>query len=257
MSLDLYLGLKGVPITNPPVWYETLRMGAGNGVEDAMLQILKDSRIVDPYYDQDFDGRVEMEREGVVIHGYMDAIRMDNGQPIEIKSINNKNAWDIRKYETGEPRESYIGQLSIYQDFLGKDTGHLFVSSVDGLSRFWFDNKRVSDTGDYQCGMTCVNIANEYKRWAKIKAMVDNNEKPDIFEYRYKYPLESIDWANLSADKISKARTGKAVIGDWQVLYSPWKDLIVKLQGTELGYSLEELKYINKVTEGYTNWKKK
>jgi hypothetical protein len=44
-------------------------------------------------------------------------------------------------------------------------------------------------------------------------------------------------------------------VGDWQVAYSNYKDLIVKQEGTTLGYSLEELALINKLTAGYTSKK--
>ena len=104
-SWELYQSWIGTEKTNPPKWFETLKWGAGNGVEASMLKVLKDSGIVDKQYDQNIHGLVNHEKFGFPLHGRIDAITVD-GFPIEIKSINNKNIWDIKGYENGFPRES-------------------------------------------------------------------------------------------------------------------------------------------------------
>lgn len=251
-DLDLWFALKNEPKTNPPKWFETLKFGAGKGVEMQMLQILKDSGIVDQEYEQEKHGRMEMERNGIKITGYIDAITLLKN-PIEIKSINNKNDFDIKKYADNYPRENYVGQLSVYQDFLGSDKGGLFVASVDGLNTFFFENRKISD-GLYKCGNVTVDVNKEYERWAHIWELHQKGEMPDLLKYRYKTPVKEIDWKSIGAAKISKARNNKAVIGDWQVQYSSWKDLIIKLQGDTLGYTDEELEYIKEQTKGYTKW---
>lgn len=252
-DLEIYLSMRGIGKTNPPSWNDTLKWGAGIGVEDKMMEVLKYNEIVHDFYDQDLDGRVEMERESVTIHGYIDGMTKTE-EPIEIKSINNKNSFDIKKYMDGKPRSNYVGQLAVYMDFLDKEVGYLFVASVDGLNTFWFECKKIGD-GKYKCGDIEVDVNAEYKRWSNIKKLIAENKMPDIFQYQYKYPLESIDWMKVPKATISKARNNKAVIGDWQVQYSDWKDLIIKLQGTTPGYTNKELMYIHEKTKGYTNWK--
>ena len=74
-------------------------------------------------------------------------------------------------------------------------------------------------------------------------------------EYHYKTPVHEIDWHKVSKDKISKARNNQAVIGDFQLLYSAYKDLWIEKQGATLGYTPDELAYIRDVTTGYTTWK--
>lgn len=284
-ALDIYFAFTDEPKTNPPVWHDTLKWAAGNGVEDAMMNILKMSNITPQDYDQKKHGRVDMEREGITVHGYIDAPYLpsigsmeaimdvpdegfatfkgeDKFIPIEIKSINNANKWGVMEYENGNPRENYVGQLGVYMDYLDMNAGKLFVSSIDGLSKFCFEAKRgrVHSTQEVyvKCGNVEVNLTAEYKRWAKLwEENIQPKVMPDIFEYRYKYPLEEINWRELPASKISKARNGNAVIGDWQILYSPWKDKIIEMQGDHLGYNDEELAYIKEVTQGYTTWKKK
>lgn len=255
-SLDLYFRMIGEEQTNPPQWYEKLKWGAGLGVEKELLQVLKDSGIVPEVYEQDIHGVVEKEIDGVLFTGHMDGNTSidQTGIPIEVKSINNKNAWDIRKYEENNPRENYVGQLSMYMYLTGSKTGYLFVASVDGLNRFFFQCDEIGG-GKYKCGNTVVDIGSEIKRLVKLyKENVVPRIMPDIWQYRYKRPVDEIDWSKESKDKISKARNNKAVIGDWEVQYSGWKDKIVELQGDCLGYSLEELEKIKEKTKNYTQW---
>lgn len=258
-SLDLFFRMTGVPATNPPQWYDKLKWGAGLGVEKEMLQVLKDSGIVPPEYEQDTHGVITKVIDDVEISGHMDGnTSLDKtGIPIEIKSINNANKWDIKKYEQNKPRDNYVGQLSMYMYLTNSDLGHLFVASVDGLNRFYYECKKIGD-GKYKCGDVEVDVKTEIDRLIKLyKENVLLNKMPDIFEKRYKYPVAEIDWSKIPADKISKARNNKAVIGDWEIQYSPWKDLIVELQGETIGYTPEELEIIKNKTSGYSTWGKK
>lgn len=255
-DLDLYFAWTGEPVTNPPEWNDTLKWGAGNGVEDAMLKVLKMNGIVQEDYDQNIHGAFRVEREGITVSGRTDARTID-GFPIEIKSVNNKNTVDVREYERGYPRENYVGQLAIYMDVLGVDTGYLFVSTIDGLHTFWFKCKRLA-SGKYKCGKITVDVNSEYKRWAKLyKENVVPRVMPDPFQYLYKYDVEKLDWKSLKITQIANARANRAVIGDYQLRFSNWKDKIIKMQGTRLGYSNKELAIIQEKTGGYTTWFKK
>lgn len=253
-SLDLFFRMTGVEETNPTQWNDKIKWGAGLGVEKELLQVLKDSNIVPEEYDQDVHGLISKEIGGILFTGHMDGnTSLDQtGEPIEIKSINNKNAFDIEKYRNNNPRENYVGQLAMYMFLTKAKKGHLFVSAVDGLSNFYFE---CNDIGNYtyKCGNTVVDVGTEVKRLIKLyKDHVVPNKMPDIWEYRYKYPILEIDWNNVSNSKISLARNNKAVIGDYQIVYSNWKDLIVQLQGETLGYTPEEISKIKELTKNYT-----
>lgn len=254
--LDIYYRITGVPKTNPPEWYDTLKWEAGKGVELGMLKLLKYNGIVDKDYDQNVQGAFSVEREGVTINGHCDAINI-NGEPIEIKSVNNKNAMDIKAYEENNPRENYVGQLAIYMDILGKDKGYLFACSIDGLNTFWFECNKIGER-KYKCGNVEVDLDKEYKKWSKLKKeYIDKGIEPSPWQYVYKRDVDKINWKEVSASDISKARNGHKVLGDYQVSYSPYKNLIIERQGSELGYTLEELEKINVYTKGYTSkeWK--
>lgn len=270
LAFDIFHSFKKTAKTNPPEWFETLKWGAGKGVELAMLDILKQNGIVDKTYDQKLDGRIDFVREGVEIHGYMDAkvksgntLGLVENAPIEIKSINNANKFDIEKYINNNPRENYVGQLAMYMDCLDMKIGYLFVASIDGLSRFSFICEKI-DEGIYKCGNTIVDLNKEYKRFSDLKTnYIDKNIEPNSSdEAIYKYDLSKLDFqkefleGRLFASQILKARNNEAVIGDWQVKYSDYKDLIIKQQNTSLGYTDEEIKLIKEKTVGYTTWKK-
>ena len=97
-----------------------------------------------------------------------------------------------------------------------------------------------------------INLEDVFKRWEKI--YVENilaDKEPEI-EFQYKYDIDKINWAATSKSAIQKARANKAVIGDWRVLYSDFKNMIVKKQNTCLGYTDQELEKIKKLTDGYT-----
>lgn len=255
-NLDLYFAFTGEPQTNPAKWNDTLKWGAGRGVEDQMGKILKDSGIVDPDYDQKTHGRVEMKKCGIQINGYID-FKSLLGNPIECKSINNANKNDIWKYEHEMPRESYVGQLANYMEFTGADQGALFVASIDGLHYFWIPCKRIAP-GIYKAGRVTVDMNKEWQRWGDLyKNFIEPKIMPDIWQYRYKYDVFTLDWKAQSASAISKARNNHAVIGDWQISWSPWKNKIIELQGTVTGYTAEELAFIQEATKGYTTWPKK
>lgn len=251
-ALDIYFSFTGEPQTNPPKWSDTLKWGAGLGAEAQMLLILKQNKIVRDDYDQN-EERIEIEREGITISGRPDALIRGFNYPIEIKTINNKNSFDIKKYREGYPRENYVGQLGIYMDALGVNEGYLFVASIDGLDYFWMKATR-DENNVIRCNNVSVDLNAEYKRWASVYEAFKNEEPPNIWEYRYKYPIQEIDWKKISKGRISKARTGKAVIGDWQVQYSPWKNKIVEMQGDTLGYSDKEMAEIIALTKNYTSW---
>jgi hypothetical protein len=100
-----------------------------------------------------------------------------------------------------------------------------------------------------------INLEEVFKRFEKI--WVENilpKKEPEI-EFRYKYDIESINWEEVPASTVSKARNNKAVIGDWPVKYSDFKDLIIKKQGTVAGYTPEELNRIRELTAGYSTKK--
>jgi hypothetical protein len=300
LEADIVLALQGVEPSNPIEWSDTLKWSAGKGVELRMVEILKANGIVADDFCQNDTESYAIERYGCPISMNFDAkVRPEGAKietsdlllpqggtmelladaPIEIKTINNKNAFDIASYKDNKPRSNYVLQLSIYLDALNKSEGYLFASTIDGLNTFWYRCFKRED-GKYQCGDTIVDVDAEYKRFAGIwqkflaleivkmnpglKVIADLNkwEMPEINwnEESYKLPIKDIDWTKLSTTKIGDMRNNRSVLGSengWKIQYSPYKDIIVAKQGATLGYTDQELAEINQLTAGYTSKAKK
>lgn len=278
-EIDIILELQGVEPTNPRKWSDYLKLAAGKGVELKMLEILKQNGVVAEDYDQEKQTKTTITRNGIDVTMLFDAevkaggakikgtdaqlpnemeLELGEGEIIEIKSINNKNEFDIRDYIDGKARPNYVGQLAIYMDAKSKEQSHLFVSAIDGLNYFWFDCHKIAE-GRYQAGETVVDVNAEYARFADI--WTRREQEPNWFACgRYKIPVAEIDWKAISKTDIGKARNGYKIIGDkeaWQITYSPFADKIIAAQGvTERRYSEEELAQINVATKGYTTWVK-
>jgi hypothetical protein len=203
---------------------------------------LKDSGFVDENYEQ---LKLEFKREGIEVHGKVDAV-LKTGEPVEIKSINNKNVMDIARYNANEPRENYVMQLAMYMDEMKQGMGYLFVVSLDGLNKFIIPCYKTDD-GKYHCGKTEVDIQAEYKRWAKLwNENIVPRKMPDAFEKIYKPDPKTIDWKAVSLPKRRAAVNDGVVVGsDWTILYSNWKKKIIALQGHEkAGYTDSEKAWI-------------
>jgi hypothetical protein len=276
LGIDILLALKDEPKTDISDWTSYLRMSAGKGVELQMLDILKENGNVAQEYTQDGES-FKIERNEVPISMKFDAlgkqsilevaeaidtktIEIGEGEPIEVKTINNKNSFDISKYQNNTPRESYVGQLAIYMDALQKEKGHLFIASIDGLNCFWFVVSKIKE-GIYQAGNVTVDLNKEYERWKKIWELKDKEIPAElIWEEKYKIPIEEIDWTKLSVSAIGDVRNGRKVVGTenkWKIDYSPYKTKILQMQGVTLGYTNEELEIIKAKTAGFSSKKTK
>lgn len=253
-QFDIYQRFKGINPTNPMTPETAFGLGMRKKLEEAVIEIFDDMGIlVKPEHGQH---RVEMKRYGVKITGYMDAIIKEEGiqVPVEIKT--SFGYYQKKELKSGRPKLSYLKQLAQYMDFAKATKGYLFQVHfekdliVDDIYQFVLTRNK----NNFKCGYIEFNINDIYKRYKKIyeKYILPDIEPPS--EFVYKYPLKKIDWKSLSKNKILNARRNKAVIGDWQCIYSDYKDLIAKKEGTIIGYTNKELNYIKEKTKGYTMW---
>lgn len=250
-NLDLYFSWIDEPRTDEIEWRNKLLFGSGNGLEEALKDVLVDSGYLDPDYDQREHGRVELYTHNIDINGYIDFILKD-GTPLECKSTGSY--YNLKKCGQGDVRDSYVGQLATYMEYLGKEKGYLFIASLDGSTTILKECNKIEDY-TYKCGKTTVNLSDEWLRWAKLhQNHIVPEELPDIWEYRYKYDIDKIDWKTIPSGKISKARNNREVLGDYQVHYSDWKSKIIELQDETEEYKPSEIARIQAYTKGYTNW---
>lgn len=249
---DLYHKWIGTPPTNPSSAEGMMIMNTGKMVELSLVDTLNDLDLIK--FDKDHpQERVEMTRIGVKITGYMDVVLKDE-TVAEIKSFYGDYQTDELK--KGKARTSYLKQLACYMDFKGINIGRLIYIHRGTGELFEFILERQEGL-KFKCLDIEFNLEDTYRRWSELYY---NHILPKIepkSEFRYKIPVDEIDWTTVSNADISKARTGKKVIGDgWQVNYSPWKNLIIEKEGSTLGYTEEEIKFICEKTKGYSSKKK-
>lgn len=271
-AFEIYHRFKGTLETNPMDVKTRFGLGMRKKLEEAAIsffdgmEILKEpepyTNLAGKYIEKPDQHRVDMEKNGVRITGYMDGVILEkqsvivtNDVPIEIKTSYGKYQQD--ELLAGKPKMSYLKQLAIYMDSIDAEKGYLFQVHferdliIDDIYQF-----TIIKTGDktYQCNGIIIDLNIVYARYKEIWDKYIQTDTEPVCEFRYKYPLEEINWRELYQSQISGARNNKAVIGDWQVKYSSYKNLIIEKEGSTIGYSDQEIEYILSQTRGYTRW---
>ena len=265
-QFDLYHAWLRTPYTNPMTPESKVSLGTRKLVELSIVSIFRKMGILVEGKDKEEQRslyRIEMIRNGVKVTGYKDAIIKEGllNIPVEIKTSDGYYA--LKELEAGTPKSNYLKQLAQYIDYDEAPYGYLFQMHFEAPFRIkdmYQFKVEVIKQGDgskvFRCNEVEFDIWEVYKRWANIyNTYIEPKIEPPS-EFRYKFPIEEIDWTKLSTKQISDARNNHSVIGNWEVKYSSYKDLIIEREGTELGYTDAELKRINEITKGYTSKKK-
>ncbi len=205
--------------------------------------------------------RVDMQREGIRVTGYLDGLFKD-GSPLEVKSYYGD--YQAKELEAGKPRVSYLKQLAQYMDCLNAFKGILlYIDRGTGRMHEFTLLRDSTDTLKFRCNGIEFDLSETYKRWAKLyKENVAPKIEPSANENGlYKMPIDQIRWSDYSVGDIGKARNNLKVIGSdrengWKNMYSPYLDLILQRQGVSRGYSDEELGLIRVLTKGFSSKKK-
>lgn len=253
-GFDLYHEWKGTGFLNPVDPFREMIMRSGKAIEMEYVSILTEAGLAVPTDPEKGQDRVSIEREGVSVVGRLDAMVKygSNLIPAEFKSFYGD--YQERELLSGKPKTSYLKQLAIYMDAKDVDMGILiYIHRGTGEPfEFYLNRDRSNKERFFMENGIEFNLYDEYRRWNNLYYNhITLNVEPKS-DYVYKYPLDEIDWSKVSKTDISKARTGKKVLGDWQVLYSPYKELIIEREGTTLGYTLEEQQKLMELTKGYS-----
>lgn len=255
MAFDIFHRWQKTPPTNPIDEEKLMMLKMRKLTEEAVVHFIKKSgRLIDRLTNEE-RCYFEWGPNKVPISGYPDlGILFDNEEVvIEIKTYyGGKQHSEIR---VGHIKEAYLKQLAIYLYHFKIKHGVLLMINQGTGEKFEFD---LYQNGNNPYHFICpdneidINLEDTFKRWEKIwLENIKTGIEPEP-EFLYKYDIEKIDWNNISPSAIAKARNNKYVIGDWQVKYSDYKDLIIKKQGTVLGYTPEEIKRIRELTAGYS-----
>lgn len=255
-QFDIFHSWKGTPYTNVSSPEEMFGLQMRKILEEVVVGFFDKIGILIKPPEGEEQHRIDIERCGVKVSGKLDAlVYPEDPMPVEVKT----SFGDIqeRELKSGRPKVSYLKQLAQYMDAKNVDKGCLFqVHFKDNFivsDVYEFYMIRISPTR-FKCGAIEFDLYQEvYERYSYIyKNYIEPNIEPKS-EFVYKYDVRKIDWKNMPTGKISNARNNRAVIGDWQVIYSGYKNLIIAQEGTCSGYTMEELEYIKEQTKGYTS----
>lgn len=255
MAFDIYHKWIETPETNPMEGETLMMLTMRKMSEEAVVKLLDNAKILLKRFANEERVYFEWGPHKVPISGYPDAgVAIDGSEAIvEIKTYYGQH--NHVEVTAGRVRPSYLKQLAIYLYHFKIPHGILLMINQGTGEMTEFDLYQDPENPyHFACpdNEIEINLEETFKRWEKI--YVENilpRVEPAI-EKIYKYDIRKLDWSKVSTSDISKARNGHKVLGDWEIKYSGYKDLIVERQGTTLGYTNEEIDYIRKVTDGYS-----
>ena len=270
-NFDLYHDFLGTEYTNPPELETRMMWEVGKQVEEAWVKKMREAGFVMTEEEtaevgELKDGQLYLKgtKLGAPVSGKPDALLSATGEPLEIKTYYDKfkflgkdgkfAGYHERELLNNKPSPQYCKQLAIQMDFLDKEAGYLLFIDRGTGSFYTFKQTRVGNL--FSCGDTAFDISDTYKKWSNLYQDHVLPKIEPVSEYRYKIPVQEVNWRKVSKSDRTKARAGTKIIGDgWQVAYSSYKNLIIEREGSSLGYSLSELDLIKQFTDKHTTWK--
>ncbi|NDG29303.1 hypothetical protein EB118_04270 [bacterium] len=241
---DQYWQWKKEPETNPTDFLGSMKMMVGNAVEDGLVKNLI-SRL-------HFIGwhvigtQVPVGGSNPNWDGYLDLLmakKTETGWDKFVVEIKSKSGFGADLFwQRPEPSPEYMTQLGLYlRDLHHKGvTDHgSFLYLLLSDSHFGelvsvyshYDSKtdsvvctsaERSDGTTYNLDMSlCLTGALE--RWKVLDKHLATNTVP-AGEYQYKYPLTPETLQEIPDTKLKKIVEGTLIFGDWQPMYSRFKD---------------------------------
>jgi len=257
-AFDIYHRWMKTPPTNPIEEEKLMMLKMRKLTEDAIVFYLKQTGKVIERLTNGERCFFEWGPNKVPISGYPD-IGISDGKKeiiVEVKTYyGGKQHSEIR---IGKVKSSYLKQLAIYLYHFKINHGILLMVNQGTGEKFEYE---LYQNGKNKHHFICpdnsveINLEETFKKWENIWIKNILPKKEPKIDFIYKYDIKKIDWDNLPASVISKARNNKAVVGDWQIKYSDYKNLIISKQKTTSGYTPEELKIIRELTTGYSTKK--
>lgn len=259
MAFDIYHRWMETPPTNPMDEEKMMMLKMRKLTEDAIVYYIKKTGKIIDRLTNDERCFFEWGPSKVPISGYPDLGILDDKEEIIIEVKTYYGGKQHSEIRIGHIKEAYLKQLAIYMYHFKIKHGILLMVNQGTGERFEFELYLFDDKNPYH--FICpdntieINLESTFKRWEKIWTENILPKVEPAIEYQYKYDIEKINWSEVSDGAIRKARNNQAVIGDWQIIYSDWKNLIVEKQNTCLGYSDSEVKRIKELTAGYSTKK--
>lgn len=268
---DQFWSWKGEKETNPTDFQGAMKMLLGDAVEKQLVSSVFNqlaplgcvSKTQVP-----IGGTNPLEGAIYPWHGYLDILMAQREGdswkkfPIEIKT---KSGYGAKMFAANpEPDKSYMLQLGLYLYELYKKEGitygcFLYVLLNDDsfgdviLIHVGYDpgthvvTAYAFDKANGTSGSLSVqyNVMEAFERFRRLDLALESGTEPAP-EYKYKYDLTPEFLRDLSDAQLKKLIDGYAIIGDWQPLYSRYKDKQLLTDGLS-PVRTEEEKHLAKV----------
>ena len=259
---DQYWSWKGEPETNQADFKGNMKMGMGNAVEAYIVQnVLRNMSFVGYHFRAT---QVAVGQSNPNWDGYLDALMYkqdgDSWTPFVIE-IKTKSGYGADLFSRcPEPSAEYMTQIGLYLKNMS-DRGicnegkFLYVllsdstfgdivtvdvkydpSSMTARASTWQNTNGTSGTVNVS-----VDLKVALERWVKLNEFIARNEVPPG-EYQYKYPLTWETVKDIPDAKLKKIIEGAIVWGDWNPLYSRYKNKALAADGLTPERTEEELK---------------
>jgi len=247
---DQYWSWLKEPETNPTDLTGAMKMLVGDAIEKQLVSFVFNQLAADGYLVKTqvpIGGTNPLGLNLRPWHGYLDiqvARKIEDGSwlkfPIEVKTKSGYGAdkfWNKMEIDKG-----YMLQLGLYLSELYKKGGitdglFLYVLLSDNHfgdvvfihCRFdpgtnsmyaYYYEKSDGSAGSLE---QQVEVTEAFSRWKKLDEALEARREP-VGEYKYKYELTPEFLRELSDAQLKKLIDGVAVTGDWQPLYSRYKD---------------------------------
>lgn len=241
---DQYWAWKKEPETNPTDFVGSMKMLVGNAVESGLVNsILSKLHFVGWHV---IGTQVPVGGSNPNWDGYLDLLmarKTEEGWSKFVVEIKTKSGYGADLFwQRPEPSMEYLTQIGLYlRDLTNKGVTNnglfLYVLLSDAnfgqlVSIYCSYNKERDEVvashferGDGSNGKLnlSLNLTAALDRWRLLDDYLRNGTLP-AGEYQYKYPLTQELLRDIPDAKLKKIAEGTLIFGDWQPVYSRYKD---------------------------------
>ncbi len=259
---DQYWSWHKEPETNPTDFKGAMKMLIGKGIEDAVVGAAYNQLALFGYFSR--GSQIAVGGSNPDWNGYLDGLfAKQNAAGVWeqfVVEIKTKSGYGADLFARNpEPSQEYMTQLGLYlKDLHEKGVTNkgcfLFILLSDNtigtmitvdvhydpVSKHAIASTWNSTDGQSGEVSTSVDLEAALERWRKLDKAIAAGEVP-AGEYKYKYDLTPEVLAELPDAKLKKIIEGSIVFGDWQPLYSRYKNKALEADGLKPERTQEEL----------------
>jgi len=242
---DQFWSWKKVKETNPTDFLGSMKMLVGNAVESGIVNsMLSKLHFVGWHI---IGTQVPVGGSNPNWDGYLDLLmakKTETGWEKFVVEIKTKSGYGANMFfEKPEPSPEYMTQIGLYLRDLSKKgvtNNGLFLYILLSDDHFGelvsvycsYDSETDTVTASHfergngtsgELNVT-LNLAEALERWVLLDEHLRNNTVP-AGEYKYKYELTPEFLREIPDAKLKRIVEGSLIMGDWQPVYSRYKDL--------------------------------